>query len=135
MRSVEGPDLRGGACQGLPPGVADKYFQANGHTDRFQYLTAKMICMGCPVQLACLMDAIEHPQRGGVRGGESAPAIRALNYQHRQERTPVERLGRTAIRHQLAPFRGAYGDANLRAGNFPDMTLTFPEPINEGGDL
>jgi hypothetical protein len=69
------PTPRGGACTDLLPEVADKYFQSHGHTDRFQYLTARMIFMGCPVQLACLMDAIEHPKRARAPLGRLAGLI------------------------------------------------------------
>jgi len=56
---------QGGACTELLPEVADMYRQSHGHTDRFQHLTARKICMSCPVQLACLMDPIEHPKAPG----------------------------------------------------------------------
>ena len=69
------PSLRGGACTDLLPEVADKYFQSNDTTERFQCLTARMICMGCPVQLACLMDAIEHLARARAPLGRLAGLV------------------------------------------------------------
>jgi len=38
-------------------------------------MTARMICMGWPVQLACLMDAIEHPKRARAPLGRIAGLV------------------------------------------------------------
>jgi hypothetical protein len=127
MLGVEAEQLRGGACLDLPPQVVDKYFHADRRTEPFQHKTAIQMCGQCAVRLSCLIDAIENPTTTGVRGGEPAESIRALNHEHRRERTPTAELARRAIGWQLPPLRGAYGQAGLRAGRMPDMPLLHPE--------
>jgi hypothetical protein len=127
MRGVHSEQLTGGACLDLSPAVIDKYFLASQRTERFEHVTAKSICAGCIVRVACLADAIVNPQPQGVRGGESPEAVRALNYQHHRERTPAAVLAAQAIGWSLNPLRGAYGEKHLRAGHMPDMALIMPE--------
>jgi hypothetical protein len=127
--SVPAEALQGGLCHDLPPEVADKYFQAQRFRQTFEYQTAISICNQCPIQEDCLVDAIERPQiyrQRGIRGGESAEAIRVLEYQHRQEGTPVRQLARTAIGHQM-PLQGRWGSRGLRAGRFVTGGLLYPE--------
>ncbi|KUM38982.1 WhiB family transcriptional regulator [Arthrobacter sp. EpRS71] len=71
------PDLTGGACTELAPGIAEKYFEANAHTDPFLAKTAKAICARCVIQPQCLESALSrtYPDRGVV-GGMTASAIR-----------------------------------------------------------
>jgi len=117
-----------GACHDLLPEVADKYFQASRVGERFQYDTARAMCMGhCAFQLECLTQAIQKPQPAGIRGGESPEAIIALNHEMKRERTPAAVLAARAISHQLKPLRGAYGQPRLRAGQFDTPPLAFPE--------
>ncbi|WP_437770657.1 WhiB family transcriptional regulator [Arthrobacter sp. KNU40] len=72
------PDLTGGACTDLAPGVAEKYFGANAHLEPFLAKTAKAICARCVVQPQCLEAALKrtYPDRGVV-GGMTASSIRA----------------------------------------------------------
>ncbi|MEW1951077.1 WhiB family transcriptional regulator [Pseudarthrobacter sp902506025] len=72
------PSLEGGACTTLAPGVAERYFEANGNTEPFRIKTAKAICARCVIQPQCLEAAMKrtYPQRGVV-GGMTANSIRA----------------------------------------------------------
>ncbi|MDI3211793.1 WhiB family transcriptional regulator [Arthrobacter sp. AL12] len=78
MTSERYPDLTGGACTELAPGIAEKYFEANAHTESFLAKTAKAICARCVIQPQCLEAALKrsYPERGVV-GGMSASSIRA----------------------------------------------------------
>ncbi|MDQ0825373.1 hypothetical protein QFZ60_001546 [Arthrobacter sp. B2I5] len=71
------PNLEGGACTDLAPGVADKYFDSNASKDPFLAKTAKAICARCVIQPQCLEAALQrtYPDRGVV-GGMTASAIR-----------------------------------------------------------
>jgi hypothetical protein len=120
-------DASQGACAGLAPEVADRYFGANFYTHPFEYATARMICTGCPVQVECLADAItQEVPRGtrGMRGGESAHAQVALKAEHNRSRENARRLAEREVSRQLPPLRGAYGSPGLRAGEF-----TSPRPL------
>ncbi|MBT8161444.1 MULTISPECIES: WhiB family transcriptional regulator [Arthrobacter] len=79
MSSERYPDLEGGACTDLAPGIASKYFDADGHKQPFLTKTAKAICARCVIQPACLEAALNrtYPERGVV-GGLSANEIRAV---------------------------------------------------------
>lgn len=79
MRSERYPDLEGGACTELAPGIAAKYFEANASTERFLTNTAKAICGHCAIQTMCLEAALKrtYPDRGVV-GGLTASEIRAV---------------------------------------------------------
>lgn len=72
------PNLEGGACTELAPGIAAKYFEANAHLEPFLAKTAKAICARCVIQPQCLEAAMKrtYPERGVV-GGLNAAEIRA----------------------------------------------------------
>ncbi len=118
--------LEGGACQELAPEVADKYFQSNGATERFQYMTAKSICGGCAVRAACLEDAIVAPPGHGIRGGERAEAIWQLHARWMDQRADITELVDEALRRQKR-LGGLVTTRALRAGHFEDVLLVHPE--------
>jgi hypothetical protein len=78
MISERYPDLTGGACTELAPGISEKYFDANASTQPFLTKTAKAICARCVIQPQCLEAALKrtYPDRGVV-GGMTASSIRA----------------------------------------------------------
>lgn len=126
-RPGRGEVLRGAACATLPPEVADRYMRADYRAAPFAHLTGRMVCHGCPVREACLADAIadgtlsrSSTPVAGLRGGEPAWRVAELTHRHRHDRVPAATLAREALAVQLAPFRGAYGRAELRAGGMPD---------------
>ena len=57
------------------------FFPAKGESSDI----AKAICWGCPVRQECLVDALEHQEQHGVRGGMSPRERRKLASQRRQE--------------------------------------------------
>src|SRR4051812_47926570 len=78
--NTEHDRLSAGACMRLPTVAIDRYFLANGNTDRFEPETAKAICARCPVKALCLTQAIAQvPPAGGVVAGQSADAIKQLH--------------------------------------------------------
>jgi hypothetical protein len=122
MSRVEQPNLQRGACLDLLPEVVDKYFMANGNTERFQVATAKAICGRCAVRAACLMDSIKVPwPSGGIRGGEMASMISEL---HRRYETgeDLDLLTIETLRKQQ-PLRGRHGGEAFRAGRFVALEL------------
>lgn len=99
--SYEQDPLQGGACIDLPPIVIDKYFFADGKTQRFEHLTAKAICGKCAVQAACLLNAITEPiQSDGVRGGESVRSVLQLRHERIHGADPAELVVMALSRQQ-----------------------------------
>jgi Transcription factor WhiB len=121
MTAAENDSLTGGACLDLPLAVVDKYFMADPRHEYFQYLTAKAICGRCAVRAACLAEAIVlPPTEGGIRGGESAGAIRRMHRRLATGQVPAETLAAEAVLHQ--PTLGGIADSRmLRRGRFPDV--------------
>lgn len=122
MRAVNTEQLEHGACLDLPLAVVDKYFLADPNTEYFQYLTAKAICGQCAVRAACLLDAITLPSPSvGVRGGESARAIRRLHERY-LDGDNAEALVTAALLAQRHA-RTVANSSGLRAGRFDDVPL------------
>lgn len=97
MSAVESTEA---VCATLPHNFLDKYFFGNRSINSFQTKTAQAVCGHCAVKLACLTDAIEHPQPYGVRGGESPDNIVRLNQEMRRNGLAAGRLAAAAIRKQ-----------------------------------
>jgi hypothetical protein len=116
----------GGACQELAPQVVDKYFQASGATERFQFMTAKAICGGCAVRAACLEEAIIAPPGTGVRAGESSKSLWALHARWMDEHADITELVNEALRRQKR-LGGLVTTRALRAGQMDDVPLAASE--------
>jgi WhiB family transcriptional regulator, redox-sensing transcriptional regulator len=65
------PWAKDAACLEADP---DVFFPEKGGSTR----EAKRICGGCPVQLECLVYALEEEERFGIWGGKSERERRAL---------------------------------------------------------
>jgi len=129
MSRVEQPNLRRGACLDLLPEVVDKYFMANGNTERFQVATAKAICGRCAVRAACLRDSIKVPwPSGGIRGGELASAINDLHRRY-EAGEDLDLLTIETLRKQ-EPLRGRHGGEAFRAGRFAALELLSTDQQN-----
>src|ERR1700712_4978683 len=80
--------LDGGACMDLLPEVFDKYFTAERWVNPFEHYTARAICGGCAIRMACLTDAIGSEALAAtgaqyiIRGGESGFMIKSLRERH-----------------------------------------------------
>lgn len=74
------PRLEGGACAGLAPGIAEKYFDINTQTQVWERQTAKAICGNCAIRALCLDAALVKPdaELHGVIAGQTAADIRLL---------------------------------------------------------
>lgn len=127
MTSAEQPNLQRGACLDLRPEVVDKYFMANGNTERFQAATAKAICGRCAVRAACLMDSIRVPwPSGGIRGGECDSTISELHRRY-EAGEDLDTLTIETLRKQQ-PLRGRHGGQAFRAGRFVALELLPTQP-------
>src|SRR4051812_42922223 len=126
MTATHNFDLQGGACQSLAPEVADKYFQANGEGERFQFMTAKAICGGCVVRAACLEEAIIAPPGTGIRAGESSKSLWDLHARWMDEHAGIPELVDEAMRRQKR-LGGLVTTRALRAGQMGDVPLGAPE--------
>lgn len=115
------------ACGDLPLSVAERYFGASAVQQPFEHATARMICHGCPVKVACLATAIATPgapHTRQTRGGESPAAQKQYRHEYLTSREHPLRIAQRVIDHQLPPLRGAYGSPGLRSGDFPS-----PRPL------
>lgn len=63
-------------CNGLPPEVADKYFNARRRS--FEATFAKAICARCAVVDQCLISALAKPPLRGIQAGRDAYELRAI---------------------------------------------------------
>ncbi len=126
MRSAPAEDMQGGLCQDLSPAVIDKYWMANGHRDRFAFMTAKVICANCPVLTSCLEDAIVEPPGYGVRAGESSYRLWQLHARWMDEHIDADVLAAEAISRQHARL-SLQVSARNGSGRFPDVPLAYPE--------
>jgi hypothetical protein len=127
--------LEGGACLDLDYRVVDKYFQANGTTERFQFLTAQAICGNCEVQLECLIDAVTSPPSAGIRGGESTTSIELMRRDVSTGRAEAEELALRAIARQR-PLAVLRASRFLRKGEGPDVPPAVPDsaPAKNSGN-
>jgi hypothetical protein len=131
MSGAESSNRQRGACLDLLPEVVDKYFMANGNTERFQVATAKAICGRCAVRAACLMDSIKVPwPSGGIRGGECETTISELHRRY-EAGEDLDSLTIETLRKQQ-PLRGRAGGVAFRAGRFVALELL---PIPEVPDV
>ena len=74
------PNIEGGACADLAPGVAAKYFDINTQKQVFERQTAIAICGHCVVRAACLEASLVKPdaELHGVTAGLTPVEIRTL---------------------------------------------------------
>jgi hypothetical protein len=117
--------LAGGVCTTLPVHVADAYWGARLLDDRFRFLTAQMMCAGCPVREACLVEAITQRSQpvGGVRAGVWMSTVWALRHEYRTSNVSAWKIARRELAHWVPPFRGAHGQVSMRQGKFPSPQL------------
>lgn len=121
---------QGPLCAGLPDDIVDRYWGAHYRDQRFAHMTAVQACHACPVRVACLAHAIRLPKPQGrkgshrIWGGVSSHVLAALHHRYLRERTSAWRLAEEHVRVTLAPFRGAYGNDELRRGHMPTHTPT-----------
>lgn len=119
------PETRG-HCADLPPQVVDKFFYADLRTERFQHRIGRVICSQCPVQAACLEEAIVEPPGYGMRGGESSYSLWQLHTRWMDEHVDADVLAAEAIGRQTG-LTGLQQAARAQKGCMPAVPLAMPE--------
>jgi len=110
-----------GRCADLDPRVVDRYFGARGRGpdgDSFRALTARTICLQCPIVHGCLVEAIVAPKKPTmIRGAHQPWWIVQLRYRYANERVSAHVIARDALRW-MTPLRAWAGPTEMRHGRF-----------------
>lgn len=90
------------ACVALPLEDQDAFFAPKNTFEREQ---AKLVCLACPIRLACLAEACEARIAYGIWGGfdedERSAANHSMTYLLRLEQDPRHREQQTRYRRRL----------------------------------